>query len=322
MTSLLLASALLVGAATVSAMPITGTLTQGNESEAFDLRGGQCYAFSVRFEGGKKKKFKVAVTDSRKGLSYIAAGVGRYNNDFVSGGPLAFQGCEGSDFDGLSARPQCWGDSWTDVETSGYITEDDTIKCSEKVFPYKMQAGADEDFDFKFRSSDGAKCKTEDGTYFLYVYADSDTTVTFDVTKGNVKKSSCKNEQVGGIVALIILILICCCCCAAIAGGIFFCIKSQQNKPPHNSYTTEVNYTNQTPAQQYSQAQDWGTSQPYGQPQPGPPQVGQGSAAQPLTGTVVGGPQVVQGTVIGGTAASAPNGPPPTYGDAPPAYGS
>lgn len=300
-------------------MDITGVLTQGVESAPFDLQGGECYAFQIEFEGGKRKKFKVAVTDLAKGLSYIAAGIGAYNNKEVDGSPAAFERCNG-DFDGASARPQCWGQSWTDVGQSGFVVEDDgSANCDDDTFPYTRSVGQDSEFEFKFRSSDGAKCKTEDGTYYLYVYAESATTVSFDVTTGNVKKSSCKNEQAGAIVALILVILIPICCCCAIAGLVVFCIQAQQNKKPHAQYstTTTVQYSTaqgQTPGQAYSGAQDWGTSQPYGQPQPGPAQVGAGSAAQPITGTVVGGPQVVQGTVVGGAK--------PAYFGAPPAYGA
>ena len=38
----------------------------------------------------------VTVDDSNKGLNYVAAGIGRYNNKEVAGSPAILSGCTGS----------------------------------------------------------------------------------------------------------------------------------------------------------------------------------------------------------------------------------
>ena len=48
-----------------------------------DISANRCRAFAVAFEGGKKQEMVVTVEDSNKGLNYVAAGVGRYNNKEV-----------------------------------------------------------------------------------------------------------------------------------------------------------------------------------------------------------------------------------------------
>jgi len=45
------------------------------------------------YTGGKKQEMVVTVEDSNKGLNYVAAGVGRYNNKEVVGSPAILSGC-------------------------------------------------------------------------------------------------------------------------------------------------------------------------------------------------------------------------------------
>ena len=58
-----------------------------------DISANRCRAFAVAFEGGKKQEMVVTVEDSNKGLNYVAAGVGRYNNKEVVGSPAILSGC-------------------------------------------------------------------------------------------------------------------------------------------------------------------------------------------------------------------------------------
>ena len=58
-----------------------------------DISANRCRAFAVDFEGGKKQEMVVTVEDSNKGLNYVAAGVGRYNNKEVVGSPAILSGC-------------------------------------------------------------------------------------------------------------------------------------------------------------------------------------------------------------------------------------
>ena len=58
-----------------------------------DISANRCRAFAVNFEGGKKQEMVVTVEDSNKGLNYVAAGVGRYNNKEVVGSPAILSGC-------------------------------------------------------------------------------------------------------------------------------------------------------------------------------------------------------------------------------------
>ena len=58
-----------------------------------DISANRCRAFAVNFEGGKKQEMVVTVEDSNKGLNYVAAGIGRYNNKQVAGSPAILSGC-------------------------------------------------------------------------------------------------------------------------------------------------------------------------------------------------------------------------------------
>ena len=76
-----------------------------------DISANRCRAFAVAFEGGKKQEMVVTVEDSNKGLNYVAAGVGRYNNKEVVGSPaiLSYGGVRTLTTKGgsIGRRPYC-----------------------------------------------------------------------------------------------------------------------------------------------------------------------------------------------------------------------
>ena len=50
-------------------------IEQDVQSAPFDLPSNTCAAFQVQFEGGSDRKFRVEITDSERGLNYVAAGL-------------------------------------------------------------------------------------------------------------------------------------------------------------------------------------------------------------------------------------------------------
>ena len=56
-------------------------IEQDVQSAPFDLPSNICAAFQVQFEGGSDKKFRVQITDSERGLNYVAAGLAYYNKN-------------------------------------------------------------------------------------------------------------------------------------------------------------------------------------------------------------------------------------------------
>ena len=80
----------------------------------------------------------VTVEDSNKGLNYVAAGVGRYNNKEVVGSPAILSGCTAqyryrNPFSaGALAAPeaQCWGEFYSRVDTAGYFVDEKTTARS------------------------------------------------------------------------------------------------------------------------------------------------------------------------------------------------
>ena len=99
-----------------------------------DISANRCRAFAVDFEGGKKTEMVVTVEDSNKGLNYVAAGIGRYNNKEVVGSPAILSGCTAQYryrnlFQAgapLAPEAQCWGDLYSRVDTAGYYVDEKT----------------------------------------------------------------------------------------------------------------------------------------------------------------------------------------------------
>ena len=58
-------------------------IEQDVQSAPFDLPSNICAAFQVQFEGGSDKKFRVQITDTERGLNYVAAGLAYYNKNEV-----------------------------------------------------------------------------------------------------------------------------------------------------------------------------------------------------------------------------------------------
>ncbi len=96
----------------------------------------------------------VTVDDSNKGLNYVAAGIGRYNNKQVAGSPAILSGCTAqyryrNPFSAgalLAPEAQCWGELYSRVDTAGYYVDEktDTAICNRYTLPIKtMGAGAD-----------------------------------------------------------------------------------------------------------------------------------------------------------------------------------
>ena len=119
-----------------------------------DISANRCRAFAVDFEGGKKTEMVVTVEDSYKGLNYVAAGIGRYNNKEVAGSPAILSGCTAqyryrNPFSAgalLAPEAQCWGDLYSRVDTAGYYVDEktDAAICNRYTLPIKtMGAGAD-----------------------------------------------------------------------------------------------------------------------------------------------------------------------------------
>jgi len=63
-------------------------LEQDVQSAPFDLPSNTCAAFQVSFEGGSDRKFRVEITDSERGLNYVAAGLAYYNKNEVFSDPF------------------------------------------------------------------------------------------------------------------------------------------------------------------------------------------------------------------------------------------
>ena len=161
-------------------------LEQDVQSAPFDLPSNTCAAFQVSFEGGSDKKFRVQITDSEKGLNYVAAGLAYYNKNEVFGDPFTLAKCDRNfDYDAQSPQPQCWGPDSSAVDVSGYKDRGD---CSGDVDAFVKDLGDDVVATFAFRASNTNNCRTSSGDYYLYVYAQRRTSVSFLVTAA---KSSC-----------------------------------------------------------------------------------------------------------------------------------
>ncbi len=282
----------------------------------------------------------MTVDDSSKGLNYVAAGIGRYNNKEVAGSPAILSGCTAqyryrNPFSAgalLAPEAQCWGELYSRVDTAGYYVDEktDAAICNRYTLPIKtMGAGADSkakcgprgntsmawgspvDFHvhrsplkLEVLASDSDGCKTQDGTYYVYMYAKKATTVTVKIEQadsGKKCKNSKKSEQAAAIV-LGVLVLLCCCCC--IAGAIAFTKMQQKQQQQHLD----------NPA--YGQDPGTGTVMT----DYGPAPAYQTTAADKPPRYEAG---PIQGSVVAPPPASAPSAsaPPPAY-DAPPAYGA
>jgi len=85
-------------------------LEQDVQSAPFDLPSNTCAAFQVSFEGGSDRKFRVEITDSERGLNYVAAGLAYYNKNEVFGDPFTLAKCDpvNFDYDAQSPQPHVW----------------------------------------------------------------------------------------------------------------------------------------------------------------------------------------------------------------------
>ena len=110
----------------------------------------------------------VTVEDSNKGLNYVAAGVGRYNNKEVVGSPAILSGCTAQyryrnpfSAGALTApEAQCWGELYSRVDTAGYFVDEKTNSaiCNRWTQPIKtMGAGACVEIKFTARSSESPR---------------------------------------------------------------------------------------------------------------------------------------------------------------------
>jgi len=278
-----------------TAQGLIKTLTQGQTSPVYTLEPNSCNVWQVAFEGGKKRKFHVDVTDSEKGLSYIAAGVPYYNKDEIYGDPYTLERCEKRfDFDTVGRPPQCWGPDYDDVNSAGFKKRN---KCEGRLDPLRKELGSSTSSTFKFRGSDSNKCITESGNYYLYLYAEKRTSVTLLVYDGSAK-SQCNKKKLPAVVTTIIVIIVIIACCGSIIGGVVFCVYAAQNNanPANHSPTAygdaPEEYT-RPPAGpvQYEMPAHGQLEQPY--PPPYAPAGGQPMPPPYAPGTVL------QGTVVG-----------------------
>lgn len=286
-----------------------------------DISRDRCRAFAVEFEGGKKQEMVVTVEDSNDALNYVAMGIGRYNNLEVAGYPAILEFCATSiqqppptrarmrfDAGGPGAsEARCWGEFYDSVDTAGYYyggNERDTKRpnCQDWTQPIKLEgAGADgksSPYKLKVLASDSDGCKTQDGTYYVYVYANRDTTVTVTIdqvdTGSKCSDNKANNRAAAILLAVLVSLCLCCCCAGAV------CYDKHQKKQQ------QMHLNN--PA--------------YGEAAPGtgtvmsvepPPVYGQAAMDKP---PAYGAPPAGTGGPIQGSVVA----PPPAY-DAPPAYG-
>ena len=218
-------------------------LEQDVQSAPFDLPSNICAAFQVQFEGGSDRKFRVEITDSERGLNYVAAGLAYYNKNEVFGDPFTLAKCDRNfDYDAQSPQPQCWGPDSSAVDVSGYKDRGD---CSGDVDAFVKDLGDDVVTTFAFRASNTNNCRTSSGDYYLYVYAQRRTSVSFLVTAA---KSSCGGNSKAEKVSLTLLaILLPIAFCIAIIVCVAYCgWATWENCKPSNHRPTE--YPSEAPA--------------------------------------------------------------------------
>jgi hypothetical protein len=211
-------------------------LEQDVQSAPFDLPSNTCAAFQVLFEGGSDRKLRVEITDTEKGLNYVAAGLAFYNKNEVYGDPFTLAKCDSDfDYDAQSPQPQCWGPDSSAVDVSGYKDRGD---CSGDVDAFKKDLGDDVVTTFAFRASNTNNCRTSSGEYYLYVYAQRRTSVSFLVTAA---KSSCGSNKKAEKVSLTLLaILLPIAFCIAIIVCVAYCgWATWENCKPSNHRPTE-----------------------------------------------------------------------------------
>jgi hypothetical protein len=212
-------------------------LEQDVQSAPFDLPSNTCAAFQVLFEGGSDRKLRVEITDTEKGLNYVAAGLAFYNKNEVYGDPFTLAKCDSDfDYDAQSPQPQCWGPDSSAVDVSGYKDRGD---CSGDVDAFKKDLGDDVVTTFAFRASNTNNCRTSSGDYYLYVYAQRRTSVSFLVTAA---KSSCggNNKKAKKVSLTLLAILLPIAFCIAIIVCVAYCgWATWENCKPSNHRPTE-----------------------------------------------------------------------------------
>ena len=126
-------------------------LEQDIQSAPFSLPSNTCAAFQVSFEGGSDRKFRVQITDTERGLNYVAAGLAYYNKNEVFSDPFTLAKCDRNfDYDAQSPQPQCWGPDSSAVDVGGYKDRGD---CSGDVDAFTKDLGDDVVTTFAFRAS-------------------------------------------------------------------------------------------------------------------------------------------------------------------------
>ena len=64
---------------------------------------------------------QVEITDTERGLNYVAAGLAYYNKNEVFSDPFTLAKCDRNfDYDAQSPQPQCWGPDSSAVDVGGY----------------------------------------------------------------------------------------------------------------------------------------------------------------------------------------------------------
>ena len=212
-------------------------IEQDVQSAPFDLPSNICAAFQVSFKGGSDRKLRVEITDSERGLNYVAAGLAYYNKNEVYGDPFTLAKCDSNfDYDAQSPQPQCWGPDSSAVDVSGYKNRAD---CSGDVDAFVKDLGDDVVTTFAFRASNTNNCRTSSGDYYLYVYAQRRTSVSFLVTAA---KSSCggNNKKAKKVSLTLLAILLPIAFCIAIIVCVAYCgWATWENCKPSNHRPTE-----------------------------------------------------------------------------------
>ena len=180
---------------------------------------------------------QVEITDSERGLNYVAAGLAYYNKNEVYGDPFTLAKCDSNfDYDAQSPQPQCWGPDSSAVDVSGYKDRGD---CSGDVDAFVKDLGDDVETTFAFRASNTNNCRTSSGDYYLYVYAQRRTSVSFLVTS---EKSTCgsNNKKAKKVSLTLLAILLPIAFCIAIIVCVAYCCwAGLQNCNPANHRPTE-----------------------------------------------------------------------------------
>ena len=154
-------------AAAMNVIPIE----QGKRSGEIAIPSDECIALHIPFTGGKRKSFQVTLWDNVGSLSYLAIGLGRYNNKHYFGGPETLARCAAVNglpaFDNDDAHPTCWGSKIKSAHVSGYHSNETCDGAiHEQVYDLADYGNVST---WNVMASDAQGCKTASGDFYVYI---------------------------------------------------------------------------------------------------------------------------------------------------------